>query len=227
MGGGGGVIWREERSLCPIQELLAEQHNSKPQQIFKDTGTNQKFPNLDWARVINHKRFRSPQGRKKRRFYIIFARNKGVILCGNTSVQFLVVIYSKRKKNLFLIFFSFLRNPPIYPLYIRGRHSAGNEFRRSCFAQQLERDNNCLYYDPIWNCSRFVATTSGLSGVWFSVMYSASSAQPPWFRVNITFHPHKSGVWCRQTPGWCRQTPGLAYTDPRKRHSENSTVYHA
>jgi hypothetical protein len=44
-GGGGGVIWREERSLCPIQELLAEQHNSKPQQIFKDTGTNQKFPN--------------------------------------------------------------------------------------------------------------------------------------------------------------------------------------
>jgi hypothetical protein len=59
---------------------------------------------------------------------------------------------------------------------------------------------NCLYY-PIWKCSRFVATTSGLSGVWFSVMYSASCAQPPWFRVNITFHPHKSGVWCRQTPG--------------------------
>jgi len=58
---GGGVIWREERSLCPIQELLAEQHNSKPQQIFKDTGTNQKFPNLDWARVINHKRFQSPR----------------------------------------------------------------------------------------------------------------------------------------------------------------------
>ncbi len=55
----------------------------------------------------------------------------------------------------------------------------------------------------------------------------AQAPQPPWFRVNITFHPHKSGVWCRQTPGWCRQTPGLAQTDPRKRHSENSTVYHA
>jgi hypothetical protein len=71
--------------------------------------------------------------------------------------------------------------------------------------QWMERDNNCLHY-PIWKSSRFVATTSGLSGVWFSVMYSASSAQPPWFRVNITFHPHKSGVWCRQTPGgWRKQ----------------------
>ncbi len=111
--------------------------------------------------------------------------------------------------------------------FISDRNAAVIELHHSCLVQWMEHDNNCLYYDPIWKSSRFVATTSGLSGVWFSVMYSASSAQPPWFRVNITFHPHKSGVWCRQTPDWCKQTPGLAYTDPRKRHSENSTVYHA